>query len=235
MRLGDGPPYYKFGRWIRYAREDLRRWRDDLPAAAIRPTTKSEPEGMLLVTPATAARFLTVTLPCLRNYRLEGRDRAICDLAAGSTTRCTSVTSGRDRSATPRGPPKIPRLDPLHMQWVPAQHEGDRRWWIGTGGRTRTDIPITRRQILSLLRLPIPPHPHADRHFGGQRSTSAVYRLMMRRFPDGNSSPSMFELRIFPRRIGGRVANPPCSPFLKVDQRVENLSPEFSKGRASDR
>lgn len=70
--LGDGPAYYKFGRWIRYAPEDLRRWHDG--AAALRGLAQngSESEVLRLVTPAIAAQFLTVTLPCLRNYRLEG-------------------------------------------------------------------------------------------------------------------------------------------------------------------
>lgn len=70
--LGEGPPFYKFGRWIRYAREDLRHWRDASFGLAIFPVEDSEPEGMLLVAPVTAARYLTVTLPCMRNYRIEG-------------------------------------------------------------------------------------------------------------------------------------------------------------------
>lgn len=70
--LDDGPAYYKFGRWIRYAPDDLRYWRDGPTASRRR--TRAEPETgeMRLVTPALAARFLTVTLPCLCSYRVDG-------------------------------------------------------------------------------------------------------------------------------------------------------------------
>lgn len=70
--LGDGPPFYKFGRWIRYARDDLRRWRDGTGSKSGLPSDEGRTEGLRLVAPAIAARFLTVTIPCLRNYRLEG-------------------------------------------------------------------------------------------------------------------------------------------------------------------
>ena len=70
--LGDGPPYYKFGRWIRYAREDLRQWRDGIPALRGFALAEPESECVWLVVPAVAARVLTITLSCLSNYRIKG-------------------------------------------------------------------------------------------------------------------------------------------------------------------
>jgi hypothetical protein len=76
--LDDGPPYYKFGRWIRYARADLASWRDRMPITDI--AHALEPRGAGLVSPALAARYLTVTKSCLANYRLEGVGPRYCRL-----------------------------------------------------------------------------------------------------------------------------------------------------------
>ncbi len=74
--LGDGPAYYKFGRWVRYAEADLRAWNEasgrneavsdafDLFAAH-----RGAPD---LLDSVAAARFLTVTRHCLSNYRKTG-------------------------------------------------------------------------------------------------------------------------------------------------------------------
>jgi len=75
--LGDGPAYFKFGRWIRYAPEDLRTWAprpDDIPLPDNSPTfdARAPAHATYLVDTATAARFLTVTRFCLCNYRVEG-------------------------------------------------------------------------------------------------------------------------------------------------------------------
>lgn len=71
--LGQGPRYYKFGRWIRYSWPDLRSWVSPSEPTWIAP---AEPEhndgGRHLVDTPTAARFLTVTRFCLYNYRAEG-------------------------------------------------------------------------------------------------------------------------------------------------------------------
>ncbi|GAA4814104.1 hypothetical protein GCM10023232_06970 [Sphingosinicella ginsenosidimutans] len=80
--LGSGPPYYKFGRWIRYAWVDLLQWAGldsadgawpqlDLPEAA-------PPGAVFLADTPTAARFLTVTSFCLANYRSEGGGPRFC-------------------------------------------------------------------------------------------------------------------------------------------------------------
>ncbi len=70
--LDNGPPYYKFGQRIRYARQDLLHWRNGSKAPTSFPREESEAEGMLLVSPIIAARFLTVTPVCLHNYRVGG-------------------------------------------------------------------------------------------------------------------------------------------------------------------
>lgn len=78
--LGEGPPYYKFGRWIRYAWADLRSWRKSMTGSPREALGEPVPEGTLLVDAATAARYLTVTRPCLRNYRIEGLGPRFCRL-----------------------------------------------------------------------------------------------------------------------------------------------------------
>lgn len=74
--LDQGPPYYKFGRWIRYAWPDLLQWAGaDHPDAASTPLAPRDNglvDRLLLVDTLTAARFLTLTRFCLDNYRAEG-------------------------------------------------------------------------------------------------------------------------------------------------------------------
>lgn len=70
--LGDGPAYYKFGRWIRYSPDDLRKWRDGPCVSRLRRAVEQDHGEFQLATPALAAAFLTVTLPCLRSYRVDG-------------------------------------------------------------------------------------------------------------------------------------------------------------------
>ena len=73
--LGEGPAYYKLGRWIRYTTPDLEQW-------AVLPTSLLTRSPLImelgshtiyLVDSPTAARFLTVTRHCLYNYREIGR------------------------------------------------------------------------------------------------------------------------------------------------------------------
>lgn len=78
--LGEGPPYYKFGRWVRYAWADLRSWRDSAATSPLQPLGEPTPNDMRLVDAATAACYLTVTRACLRNYRLEGLGPRFCRL-----------------------------------------------------------------------------------------------------------------------------------------------------------
>ena len=72
--LGDGPAYYKFGRWIRYALADLNAWADLSPSRNPIPSLvlqyPAHPAG--LVDTPTAAHFLTVTRHCLSSYRETG-------------------------------------------------------------------------------------------------------------------------------------------------------------------
>lgn len=75
--LGEGPAYYKFGRWIRYSKADLEAWRNDVDALPF-PSEAADVGTLRLVAPALAARFLTVTRPCLANYRLEGIGPRYC-------------------------------------------------------------------------------------------------------------------------------------------------------------
>lgn len=77
--LGEGPPYYKFGRWIRYARSDLRGWKAGIAPLPVALAGCDE-SSMQLVSPAVAARCLTVTRSCLANYRLEGLGPRYCRL-----------------------------------------------------------------------------------------------------------------------------------------------------------
>jgi hypothetical protein len=46
-----------------------------------------------------------------------------------------------------------------------------RLWWIGAGGRNRTDTPFGNG-ILSAARLPVPPRPQSCRHSSANRSRS---------------------------------------------------------------
>jgi hypothetical protein len=72
--LEEGPAYYKFGRWIRYALADLHQWagipsdRDTMSPLIPEDWT----HAIRLVDTPTAAHFLTVTRHCLANYRAEG-------------------------------------------------------------------------------------------------------------------------------------------------------------------
>lgn len=77
--LGEGPPFYKFGRWIRYARADLRQWRGiDASAESAWALPTLESVERLLVDTGGAARFLTLTSCCLANFRLEGKGPRFC-------------------------------------------------------------------------------------------------------------------------------------------------------------
>ena len=78
--LGSGPPYYKFGRWIRYARSDLRCWSGGAKVKIGPWTGKDDHEVVDLVDTDVAAHYLTVTRFCLRNYRLEGHGPRYCRL-----------------------------------------------------------------------------------------------------------------------------------------------------------
>lgn len=69
--IGQGPRYYKFGRWIRYARADLLAWAGRSELVEITPVEPDSSARLFVDTPA-AARFLTVTRFCLSNYRAEG-------------------------------------------------------------------------------------------------------------------------------------------------------------------
>lgn len=62
--LRNGPPYYKFGRWIRYLKTDLRMWAHRHGATVIGAERsirrdRAYPEGLLET--AAAATFLTLT------------------------------------------------------------------------------------------------------------------------------------------------------------------------------
>jgi helix-turn-helix protein len=72
--LGCGPAYYKFGRWIRYAQDDLDAWarRDNAEPRPLAVAAGLPPDSILLVDTATAARFLTLSRFCLLNHRAEG-------------------------------------------------------------------------------------------------------------------------------------------------------------------
>lgn len=70
-----GPRWFKFGKWARYAPEDLDRW---LAGVAPRSATSTlsalwHPDDArnLLVPMTVAARVLTVSRHCMANYRLE--------------------------------------------------------------------------------------------------------------------------------------------------------------------
>ena len=80
--LGVGPPFYKFGRWIRYALNDLQQWLGVTPddSASWQPKIEREalPGTLLLLNVTAAARFLTVTSFCLTNYRAEGVGPRYC-------------------------------------------------------------------------------------------------------------------------------------------------------------
>ena len=78
--LGEGPAYYKFGRWIRYAQADLRRWRNRTRVAVLDPLGAPVADGAALVDAHTAAQYLTITPFCLRNYRIEGVGPRFCRL-----------------------------------------------------------------------------------------------------------------------------------------------------------
>jgi len=72
--LGEGPAYYKFGRWIRYTEADLNNWVggvwDNLTPSPLE--TMAPTHQTVLVNTATAARFLTISIDCLKNYRKGG-------------------------------------------------------------------------------------------------------------------------------------------------------------------
>lgn len=78
--LGSGPPYYKFGRWIRYARSDLRSWSGGTKVKVGPWIGKDDHEVVDLIGTDVAARYLTVTRFCLRNYRIEGDGPRYCRL-----------------------------------------------------------------------------------------------------------------------------------------------------------
>ncbi len=69
--LNEGPAYYKFGRWIRYALTDLhaRPGLSFAPDALSFPAVEDRACTIHLVDTPTAAQFLTVTRHCLANYR----------------------------------------------------------------------------------------------------------------------------------------------------------------------
>jgi hypothetical protein len=79
--LDVGPPFYKFGRWIRYATADLQAWRDGGGAEPLHPLGPSDESDGRLVGPAAAARFLTITSSCLRNNRVQAVGPRYCRLA----------------------------------------------------------------------------------------------------------------------------------------------------------
>ena len=80
--LDQGPVYYKFGRWIRYAWADLQRHAGNARCAVIWGCPELENAGrtgeLLLVDTPTAARFLTLTRFCFYNYRVEGGGPRFC-------------------------------------------------------------------------------------------------------------------------------------------------------------
>lgn len=78
--LGEGPAYYKFGRWIRYARIDLANWRKQVSATPLHPLGEPVSDETLLVDASTAAHFLTITRSCLRSYRLDKEGPRFCRL-----------------------------------------------------------------------------------------------------------------------------------------------------------
>ncbi len=83
--LGDGPTYYKFGRWIRYAWTDLlrhsgRTGEDNVAPMIRQPEDASPRDELLLVDSLAAARFLTLTRFCLNNYRQVGGGPPFCRL-----------------------------------------------------------------------------------------------------------------------------------------------------------
>lgn len=71
---GSGPAYYKFGRWVRYAPTDLRRWIGEPIESNWTSIEPDDDKGsaLVLVNTPTAARFLTITRFGLENYRQIG-------------------------------------------------------------------------------------------------------------------------------------------------------------------
>jgi hypothetical protein len=69
--LGEGPAYYRFGRWIRYASADLQSWHSAVPnvTPAWSRLVIDPAHALTLVDTEAAARFLTITTDCLKNYR----------------------------------------------------------------------------------------------------------------------------------------------------------------------
>ena len=71
--LGDGPPYYKFGRTIRYAAADLLTWAGrPSPFLAPKPQSQVSSQNIVLIDTNDAARFLTVTIFFLKYHRRRG-------------------------------------------------------------------------------------------------------------------------------------------------------------------
>lgn len=71
--LGDGPPYYKFGRAIRYRPADLLAWAARASRLLVpRPQTQVSSQTIVLIDTNEAARFLSVTIFFLKYHRTRG-------------------------------------------------------------------------------------------------------------------------------------------------------------------
>ena len=68
--LGDGPPYYKFGRAIRYRTADLLAWAIRPSRLLVpRPQKQVSSQTIVLIDTNDAARFLSVTIFFLKYHR----------------------------------------------------------------------------------------------------------------------------------------------------------------------
>jgi len=71
--LGDGPPYYKFGRAIRYTAADLLAWAGrPSQFLARKPQNQVLSQKIVLIDTSDAARFLSVTMFFLKYHRTRG-------------------------------------------------------------------------------------------------------------------------------------------------------------------
>jgi hypothetical protein len=110
--LGEGPPYYKFGRWIRYAWADLRHYREGAAALTMEPSDTGR-NDMALASPELAARYLGVTRACLSNYRIEGQGPRYCRLGRRILYPVGELRSWASQQYRPTAPPhrRPPRPD----------------------------------------------------------------------------------------------------------------------------